>query len=79
MVTAAAEGRPWNCPTDIPTGTAPAAAPSQRTMCSSGVGGSGGMQRRGSTSAFANDDDWGWDDDNSGGVLNCSTSTPGGG
>lgn len=58
---AAAEGRPWTCPTDIPMGTAPAPQPARRT------GSSASMARSGSSSSFKNDDDWGWDDAGGGG------------
>ena len=48
-VAAAAEGRPWTCPADIPTGAA-AAAPQARRAGGGGAGGFGGG------------DDWGWDE-----------------
>lgn len=53
-VAAAAEGRPWTCPADIPMGAAPAAPPPRRA----GGGGAGG---------FGGGDDWAWDEGGSGG------------
>ena len=71
-ISAAAEGRPWVCPKDIPMGTAPAPVAPRTTS-------SGNMHRSGSNNSFSNNDDWGWDDDNGGGGgsnLARSASTP---
>ena len=45
-VAAAAEGRPWTCPTDIPMGTAPASAVPRH------VGSTNSMSRAGSGASF---------------------------
>ena len=64
-VAAAAEGRPWTCPTDIPMGTAPASAVPRR------VGSTNSMSRAGSGASFntaaSGGDDWGWDEGGGGG------------
>ena len=64
-VAAAAEGRPWTCPADIPTGAA-AAAPQARRAGGGGAGGFGGG------------DDWGWDEGGSG-ARGSGARPPGGG
>ena len=59
-VAAAAEGRPWTCPTDIPMGTAPASAVPRH------VGSTNSMSRAGSGASFntaaSGGDDWDWDE-----------------
>lgn len=52
-VAAAAEGKPWTCPADIPMGAVAAAPPARPAG-----GGAGG---------FGGGDDWGWDSPGSGG------------
>ena len=64
-VAAAAEGRPWTCPADIPTGAA-AVAPQARRAGGGGAGGFGGG------------DDWGWDEGGSG-ARGSGARPPGGG
>ena len=59
-VAAAAEGRPWTCPTDIPMGTAPVSAVPRH------VGSTNSMSRAGSGASFntaaSGGDDWDWDE-----------------
>ena len=62
-VAAAAEGKPWTCPTDIPMGAVAAAPPARRAG-----GGAGG---------FGGGDDWGWDSPGSGGSKGSNKPTGG--
>jgi ADP-ribosylation factor GTPase-activating protein 1 len=62
-VAAAAEGKPWTCPADIPMGAVAAAPPARRAG-----GGAGG---------FGGGDDWGWDSPGSGGSKGSNKPTGG--
>ena len=62
-VAAAAEGKPWTCPTDIPMGAVAAAPPARRAGC--GAGGFGGG------------DDWGLDSPGSGASKGSNKPTGG--
>lgn len=62
-VAAAAEGKPWTCPTDIPMGAVAAAPPARRAG-----GGAGG---------FGGGDDWGWDSPGSGASKGSNKPTGG--